>query len=175
MSLELARSASDLPIPDTGTPADLARPEGKIGRPYPNSQWTEERVGILLREWADGKSATAISVLLGCSRSAVIGKLHRLGAPEPAVKAAVIRNRIYSRQLPEISRVNARSREARYRLKMREARNDEKRMVCARFLARGASPHSVAYRKHLPPLPEMTKSELRRMLREAVQNTAAMQ
>ena len=42
--------------------------------------WTEERVERLKQLWKDGHSARACAGMLGCSsRSAVIGKVHRLG------------------------------------------------------------------------------------------------
>lgn len=45
------------------------------------SSWTSEQDQILLRLWTEGKSATAISVIMETkSRNAVIGRLHRLRA-----------------------------------------------------------------------------------------------
>jgi GcrA cell cycle regulator len=45
-----------------------------------NTSWTDERVVTVRRLWADGLSASQISVELGgATRNAVIGKLHRLG------------------------------------------------------------------------------------------------
>lgn len=41
--------------------------------------WTDEKVEILKRFHAEGRSATSIGVEMGMSRGAVIGKLHRLG------------------------------------------------------------------------------------------------
>jgi GcrA cell cycle regulator len=42
--------------------------------------WTDERVELLKRLWADGLSARQIAAELGgWSRSAIIGKVHRLG------------------------------------------------------------------------------------------------
>jgi GcrA cell cycle regulator len=42
--------------------------------------WTEERVELLKRMWAEGQSASAIAKELGgVTRNAVIGKVHRLG------------------------------------------------------------------------------------------------
>lgn len=42
--------------------------------------WTDERVEILKRMWAEGKSASQIAKELGgVTRNAVIGKVHRLG------------------------------------------------------------------------------------------------
>lgn len=44
------------------------------------SFWSQERVDLLTKLWAEGLSASQIAVRLGCkSRSAVIGKVHRLG------------------------------------------------------------------------------------------------
>lgn len=45
--------------------------------------WTEERTNELIRLWTAGKSGTEIKVILGAvSRSAVIGKVHRLKLPK---------------------------------------------------------------------------------------------
>ncbi len=42
--------------------------------------WTEDRVEILAKLWADGLSASQIATQLGgVTRNAVIGKVHRLG------------------------------------------------------------------------------------------------
>jgi GcrA cell cycle regulator len=42
--------------------------------------WTDERVGLLKKLWADGLSASQIAGELGgITRNAVIGKVHRLG------------------------------------------------------------------------------------------------
>ncbi len=43
--------------------------------------WTEERVEVLKKLWADGLSASQIAIRLagGVTRNAVIGKVHRLG------------------------------------------------------------------------------------------------
>jgi GcrA cell cycle regulator len=54
-------------------------------------QWTQERVEILTRLWAEGLSARQIAAKLGgVTRNAVIGKAHRLnlqrGAPVPEPK-----------------------------------------------------------------------------------------
>ncbi|GLK57196.1 GcrA cell cycle regulator [Methylopila capsulata] len=43
-------------------------------------QWTDERVELLKKLWADGLSASQIAAELGgVTRNAVIGKVHRLG------------------------------------------------------------------------------------------------
>ncbi|HEX9322035.1 MAG TPA: GcrA family cell cycle regulator, partial [Xanthobacteraceae bacterium] len=42
--------------------------------------WTDERVELLKKLWADGLSASRIAAELGgVTRNAVIGKVHRLG------------------------------------------------------------------------------------------------
>src|SRR6266498_436657 len=42
--------------------------------------WTDERVELLKKLWADGLSASRVAVELGgITRNAVIGKVHRLG------------------------------------------------------------------------------------------------
>ena len=55
--------------------------------------WTDDRVELLKKLWADGLSASQIAAELGgITRNAVIGKVHRLGlsgrakspAPAPA-------------------------------------------------------------------------------------------
>lgn len=43
------------------------------------SPWTEERVTVLRRLWSDGVRGGAIAKQLGASRSAVMGKVRRLG------------------------------------------------------------------------------------------------
>ncbi|MEJ1157101.1 GcrA family cell cycle regulator [Prosthecomicrobium sp. N25] len=55
--------------------------------------WTDERVELLKKLWADGLSASQIAAELGgVTRNAVIGKVHRLGlsgrAKAPAPQAA---------------------------------------------------------------------------------------
>lgn len=44
-----------------------------------DSRWTSERVATLRALWVEGKSAREIAAQLGCTRNAVLGKLHRLG------------------------------------------------------------------------------------------------
>ena len=56
--------------------------------------WTDERVELLKRLWAEGLSASQIARELGgVTRNAVIGKVHRLGlhASAPRTRARVMR------------------------------------------------------------------------------------
>jgi GcrA cell cycle regulator len=51
--------------------------------------WTEERVELLKKLWADGLSASRIAAELGgVSRNSVIGKVHRLGLSGRAKSAS---------------------------------------------------------------------------------------
>ncbi len=48
--------------------------------------WTEERIDRLGKLWQEGSSTAAIGKLLGISKNAVVGKVHRLklkGRPSP--------------------------------------------------------------------------------------------
>lgn len=141
----------------------------------PLDTWTGDLVADVTRLWAAGHSATSVGEHLGLTRNAVIGKINRLGLPAPDMKRPVISDRAYSRQCPEIIKARASERQRRYREKKKRTQAlDAKRAVRARFLARGATKTSREYRVHMPRLADMTKGELRAMLSQAVQNTAAM-
>jgi hypothetical protein len=150
--------------------------------------WTAINIARLKILWADGYSATRISAEIGCTRNAAIGKLYRLKLPQPLIKKS-IKDGTYTKQLTPEQRENRRLRVQRCRQRAREMRRqdylkqqrdaiwlaDSKEDTRKEFLANGASPHSAAYRKHMRRVPELTKGELREMLKLAVQNTAAMQ
>ncbi len=55
----------------------------KKGSNKRNNTWTDERVALLRKLWAEGLSASEIARELGdgITRNAVIGKVHRLGLP----------------------------------------------------------------------------------------------
>lgn len=53
--------------------------------------WTRERVDTLETMWRAGHSAATIAERLGCSRNAVIGKVHRLGLADQDRSRAVRR------------------------------------------------------------------------------------
>jgi hypothetical protein len=139
--------------------------------------WDDERIATLTKMWAEGHSSTRIAMALGLTRNAIIGKVTRLKLPEPSFKLPVIIDRTYVSRLPEVRREKVRAYERVYKKARKErlrASMETKREVREGFLARGATPTSAAYRKHLPPLPDMTKGELRAMLTQAIQNTAAL-
>jgi len=53
--------------------------------------WTEDRIAIVTREWTNGHSAGQIALKIGCTRNAVIGKVHRLGLCGPKLAARTTR------------------------------------------------------------------------------------
>lgn len=69
-----------------------------------NSEWPAERVAKLRKLWAEGLSASQIAKRLACgvSRSAVLGKVHRLQLPKRIHTPAkeTITNRVLSRMRP---------------------------------------------------------------------------
>jgi len=74
--------------------------------------WTDERVDVLKKLWADGLSASQIAAKLGeVTRNAVIGKVHRLGL---AGRATTSRARV-ARPRSNIALFPARSSQVQYR------------------------------------------------------------
>jgi GcrA cell cycle regulator len=74
--------------------------------------WTDERVELLKKLWADGLSASQIATKLGeVTRNAVIGKVHRLGL---AGRATTSRIRT-ARPRSNIALFPARSAQVQYR------------------------------------------------------------
>lgn len=74
--------------------------------------WTDERVELLKKLWADGLSASQIATKLGeVTRNAVIGKVHRLGL---AGRATTSRIRT-ARPRSNIALFPARSSQVQYR------------------------------------------------------------
>ncbi len=71
--------------------------------------WTEDRVKILAKLWADGLSASQIAAELGgVTRNAVIGKVHRLGlAGRAKSKSPSTRARLPRKRQPSTPRYRA--------------------------------------------------------------------
>lgn len=135
------------------------------------SPWTEERVEQLKALWADGLSSTRVGVMMGLSRNAVIGKVHRLKLPIPALKQEG--NRVYARQVRDDSAWKAKQAERKRSWRAR-AKIKAQAEARERSLFHGHSRYSAVYRNLMPKLPPMTKGELRSMLADAVRNTAVM-
>jgi len=69
--------------------------------------WTEERVEMLKKLWADGLSASQIATELGSiTRNAVIGKVHRLGLSGRAKTPSAAAARPRKVHLPKTLRVS---------------------------------------------------------------------
>lgn len=68
------------------------------------SGWTDERIEFLKKRWADGASASVIADELGpFSRSAVIGKVHRLGLDyrkTVTIREAGVDRRVFGSRAP---------------------------------------------------------------------------
>ena len=64
--------------------------------------WTDERVEILTKMWAEGNSASQIAKELGgVTRNAVIGKVHRLGLSNRATTNTASKSDTKQRPLPK--------------------------------------------------------------------------
>ena len=70
----------------------------------PKDWWTETRVTLLKVRWDEGYWASQIAAELGTTRGAIIGKVHRLGLPQPKrhqpQSARKIRERARHRPVP---------------------------------------------------------------------------
>lgn len=60
-------------------PASEMTPLARVTGRRRDVEWNDEQIRTLKRLWSEGYSAGEIAMVLGCSRSAVIGKVHRLG------------------------------------------------------------------------------------------------
>lgn len=88
INLPLTNLPESLPLTSLPVPLDVVLAPKKIAVAPPVSRaWTEDRVTLLRKLWADGLSASQIAAEIGgrltiggcLTRNAVIGKLHRLG------------------------------------------------------------------------------------------------
>jgi GcrA cell cycle regulator len=121
----------------------------------PDSFWTDDKTDALRSLWdAKRLSASEIGRELGTSRSAVLGRVHRLKLARRTSTRSPTR------------RTNRPSR-AKAAIKAREAKAAAKLAA-----AQAAKPPAVIPPKAKPVQP--TKNELRAMLAQAVRNTAAM-
>jgi hypothetical protein len=123
--------------------------------------WAPEKIEELKMLWERGDSATIISRAIGFSRNAVLGKVHRLGLSSRHTTKHEPLGRIPS---PRLSRSKT-AVIARAMAKMNVARLKAVKQI---------KPNAQTF-SFKTPLPELTKTELRAMLKQAVINTAAMQ
>ncbi len=141
--------------------------------------WPSEHDEELKRQVDDGRSYAQAAAFINqkyhtaYSRSACIGRARRMrNGPKPQKPQPV--GMAESRK-----RTNDKKREKRWAanpsLAQRAQRIKEMKETRAKMLATKTPKTAAAYRKHLPKLRTMTRSELRAMLTQAVQNTAAME
>jgi GcrA cell cycle regulator len=113
------------------------------------------------------------------TRNAVLGRAYRMNQciSRPLVPPEMRAERERTRQIRCNEKRRAERRIAKPWLADRApkvSRAEEKKRIRAMFDATGTSRTSAGYRKHLPKLPEMSRTELRSMLADAMRNTAAM-
>jgi hypothetical protein len=137
--------------------------------------WTEQKRGQLRGLAASGKNAAEIGVALETSQASVItfcgiNKVDVIkNTPE---QQAAFDARLKAREAER----HARKVAANSKAKVDRRRSDMSRGDFTALAVKSAtSKTSKAYRLALPPIGEMTKAQLRAMLSEAVENTAAMQ
>jgi len=127
--------------------------------------WTVARVADLKARAAANRSASEIADELGVSAASVMGKALALG----------IRVRCYTVQqaveFEERASERARLRDRAKKAGKRKAKRSHASNPAAPLTMSRTSPE---YRSRLPAAPDMTPSERRAFLAEAVRNTAAM-
>ena len=126
-------------------------------------EWSDEKVAELRRLWADRNlSAADIAEKLGpkFSRNAVIGKAHRIHLPGRDARMKPVKKRVL---IPSDM-----SPSTFYRKRRAERRSREVVRVAP------SPPATIAIRPSRKAIPEMTKTEMRRMLASAWANTAAL-
>jgi GcrA cell cycle regulator len=104
---------------------------------HQNSTWTEAQIEQLKTLWSDGSSATDIAKLMGlASRSAVLGKIHRLKLPK--------RREAWKPVAPPRSAVELEAHSERERERMRERRARKRmRLLASPRLVPDAPPSLV--------------------------------
>jgi GcrA cell cycle regulator len=71
------------------------------GPAHGGGNWTDERVAVLKKLWAEGLSASVIAAELGgVTRNGVIGKIHRLGLAGRVKNPSAASSRLHTRQAP---------------------------------------------------------------------------
>lgn len=85
--------------------------------PPHNDFWTAERISTATRMWMEGAAGHAIGAVLGTSRSAVLGKLSRLGLMRKGVENSTAKPRsYYKRSKPKAPSIDAEPRRPMPRL-----------------------------------------------------------
>lgn len=125
--------------------------------------WTVDRRNQLRELAATGAAASDIASALGVSKLSILNCCKRRGIT------------VTARTEAEAQMATTLAREANRRKQAKWKASQKAKPATAALTVRavpGTSKTSVIYRNQLPPLPEMTKNELRAMLAQAVRNTA---
>lgn len=142
--------------------------------------WPDNHSDALKRLVAAGRSyseaADALNAEFGTAytRNSCIGRGHRLGIGSQfqtrPVRSPEEKRRIDNKNRRERRWAKNPDIARRYGQEAREKNNREI------FLSRGATTTSAEYRRHIPRISkELTRADLRAMLAQAMQNTAAME
>jgi GcrA cell cycle regulator len=88
---------------------DMGPPVVAAIRRYATSPWTDERIELVRALWSQGASAQRIAQELGddISRSAVLGKIHRLGIEQTSPNSGARRSETRDARLPAKSEPDA--------------------------------------------------------------------
>jgi hypothetical protein len=145
----------------------------------PAKPWPQEHNDYLRQLLADGNSrseaATALNETFGTTytRNACIGRARRLDVAQQG------RQPTYSCSEERKAAALLRKREKRWAadpsLKARYERLQAMKKNREAQIERGSTKTSAEYRRHVPKLANMTRGELRAMLAQACQNTAALE
>lgn len=145
----------------------------------PQKPWPAEHDEILRARDAAGVSFSKIAIELNAqfgtayTRNSCIGRRHRMDEPRKPRRLASVPKEV------QAAKCTVRRREKRWAadpsLKEKYERVQEMKRNRKTFVANGASKTSAIYRNHRPKIAHMTRGELRAMLAQAFQNTAAME
>ncbi|WP_315833937.1 GcrA family cell cycle regulator [Bradyrhizobium prioriisuperbiae] len=146
--------------------------------------WTDKKVEILKELWLGPLSCEQIGEQLGFGKNKVIGKARRLGLPDrtdeslfdPIVVAA--RKQQSAERQKETRALWTQEQRDAATAKIRDwsaSRAKPQALPKTIKLMPGQSKTSAVYRNKLGRAPEMTKSQARDFLAQAMQRTAAMQ
>jgi hypothetical protein len=113
------------------------------------------------------------------TRNAILGRAYRMNqcVKRPEISPEIRAERRRAVQIAKSAKKKAERHAAKPWLAERAPktnRAEERRRVLAMLNDSGVSRTSPSYRRQFPKLPEMSKSELRGMLADAMRNTAAM-
>ena len=153
-----------------------------------NTFWPQEHSDMLSNllkttslSFAEIQAQMNAALKTSYTRNAILGRAYRMNhcITRPPVAPEIRAQRKRERLI----RLNEEKRKRRWaakpwlaqRAERTKERAEEAKRVRAAFDASGASRTSAGYRKHLPKLPEMSRSELRGMLADAMRNTAALE